>query len=234
MEIKLQNYCKTIRGNEVLKDISIAFHSGVCYGLQGKNGSGKTMLMRAVSGLIFPTSGSAVIDGKVLGKEISFPENMGLLIENPAFLPGFTGKQNLQLIADIRSVAGDTEIDSLLREVGLDPQDKRKYRKYSLGMKQRLGVAAAFMEQPDLIILDEPINAIDEKGIEQVHAMIEKAKARNAVLIVACHDKEELYRLADVIVKLENGQVAGTMEVTEEMREKIIGENISNDERTVL
>lgn len=226
MRIEMKNYCKSIRGAEVLKDISLEFHSGVCYGLQGKNGCGKTMLMRAVSGLIFPTSGSVVINGKTLGKEISFPENMGLLIENPAFLPGFTGKRNLQLIADIRSVAGDKEIEEVLKEVGLDPEDKRKYRKYSLGMKQRLGVAAAFLEQPDLIILDEPINAIDQKGVEQVRAMIEKAKKRNAVLIVACHDKEELYRLADVIVKLEDGQITGTMEVTEEMREKVISEDI--------
>ena len=144
--IEIKDYCKKIKGSEVLKDINLTLRGGNVYGLKGKNGSGKTMLMRAVCGLISPTSGSIVINGETLGKQISFPRSVGALIENPAFIPGYTGLKNLEVLADIQKKIGRSEICETLCKVGLDCNDKRTYRKYSLGMKQRLGIAAAVME----------------------------------------------------------------------------------------
>ena len=166
--IQLQNVTKRIKENTVLDNVSYTFKSGFVYGLYGQNGSGKTMLMRAVSGLISPTEGKVVIDGETLGKEISFPRSIGVLIENPAFIANYTGYKNLELLASIQHKIGKEEIRKAMLDVGLNPDDKRKYRKYSLGMKQKLGIASAFMENPDIIILDEPINAIDEAGVKNV------------------------------------------------------------------
>lgn len=207
MEIKIEHYTKVIKGATILDDINLTLHSGVCYGLQGKNGSGKTMLMRAICGLIRPTKGQVEIDGKGIGKDISFPESVGVLIENPAFLSYYTGKKNLQLLAAIQGRITDKEIEDSLIHVGLDPKDKRKYRKYSLGMKQKLGIASAFMEQPELIILDEPINAIDADGVVLVKKMVRQAKERGAILIVACHDAQELAELSDEVIQISEGRI---------------------------
>ncbi len=209
MYIEIKDYTKTIKDATVLKDVNLRFESGIVYGLKGKNGSGKTMLMRAIAGLIKPTSGSVDINGKVLGKDMSFPESIGVLIENPAFLPGCTGFENLEILASIQKRIGKEDIEETLEAVGLEPHDKRKYKKYSLGMKQKLGIAAAVMEHPDIIILDEPINAIDEDGVNRVEAILEKEKKRGAVIIVACHDKEEMERLADEIICIEDGKIVG-------------------------
>ena len=149
------------------------------------------------------------INGKVLGKELSFPENTGVLIENPAFLDYFTGYDNLKILAEIRNKMTEKEIEEILEKVGLDPNDKRKYRKYSLGMKQRLGIACAFMEKPDLILLDEPTNALDPEGIECLHRLVEEAKERKALIILACHDAEELNQMADVVIQMDRGRVMG-------------------------
>ena len=165
--IELNNVCKKIKGNMVLDDISIKMISGRIYGFQGVNGSGKTMLMRVVSGLIRPTSGTVRINEKVLGKDIAFPENMGLLIENPAFLDGYSGFENLKILASMKKKVSDNDIKKIIQDVGLDPNDKKKYRKYSLGMKQRLGIAGAVLEDPDFIILDEPTNALDSNRSEE-------------------------------------------------------------------
>ena len=163
--------------------------------------------MRAICGLISPTKGSVVIDGEVLGKDLSFPRSVGILIENPAFIANYTGSKNLELLAAIQNKIKKEQIRQTLQEVGLAPDDKRKYRKYSLGMKQKLGIAAAFMEQPDLIILDEPINAIDEAGVVLVKKMIEKAKKRGAIIVTACHDAEELNSLSDEIIQIAEGKI---------------------------
>lgn len=207
MKIEVKDYFKVIKGATILDHVNYIFESGRCYGLKGKNGSGKTMLMRAVSGLISPTSGQVEIDGKILGKDMSFPESIGVLIENPAFIANYTGYKNLELLACIQNRIGKEEIRETIRAVGLDPDDKRKYRKYSLGMKQKLGIASAFMEQPDIIILDEPINAIDEAGVVKVKQMIEQAKKRGAVIITACHDAQELEELSDEIVQISEGRI---------------------------
>ena len=207
MEIKIEHYSKVIKGVTILDDINLTLHSGVCYGFSGKNGSGKTMLMRAVCGLIRPTKGWVEIDGKRIGRDISFPESVGVLIENPSFLSYYTGKKNLQLLAAIQGHITDKEIEEALTHVGLDPDDKRKYRKYSLGMKQKLGIASAFMEKPGLIILDEPINAIDADGVVLVKKLVRQAKERGAILIVACHDAQELAELSDEVIRISEGKI---------------------------
>ena len=173
--IEIKNLNKKIKGAEVLKDINLHLEGGKVYGLKGKNGSGKTMLMRAVCGLILPTGGSIAINGEQLGKQISFPRSVGILIENPSFIPGYTGLKNLSVLAAIQKRVGEDEIRETLEKIGLDPDDKRTYRKYSLGMKQRLGIAAAVMENPDIVILDEPINALDESGAKQVRTILKSA-----------------------------------------------------------
>ena len=180
---------------------------GKVYGLKGKNGSGKTMLMRAVCGLILPTGGSIAINGEQLGKQISFPRSVGILIENPSFIPGYTGLKNLSVLAAIQKRVGEDEIRETLEKIGLDPDDKRTYRKYSLGMKQRLGIAAAVMENPDIVILDEPINALDESGAKQVRTILKEQKERGAVCIIACHDFEELNFLSDEIIEIAEGRI---------------------------
>ena len=207
MYIKITDVNKTIKKAPILRDINLEFTGGKVYGLRGKNGSGKTMLMRAICGLITPDSGIIDIDGKILGKDISFPESIGVLIENPAFIGNYTGFKNLKVLASIQNRIGDEQIRKALEDIGLDPDDKRTYRKYSLGMKQKLGIAAAVMENPDIIILDEPINALDEVSVEKVHDILEEQKKRGAVIIIACHDKEELDQLSDEIIEIADGRI---------------------------
>ena len=207
MYIKITDVNKTIKKAPILRDINLEFAGGKVYGLRGKNGSGKTMLMRAICGLITPDSGIIDIDGKILGKDISFPESIGVLIENPSFIGNYTGFKNLKVLASIQNRIGDEQIRKALEDIGLDPDDKRTYRKYSLGMKQKLGIAAAVMENPDIIILDEPINALDDVSVEKVHDILEEQKKRGAVIIIACHDKEELDQLSDEIIEISDGRI---------------------------
>lgn len=207
MKITLNNVCKSIQGSQILRDIDLEFESARIYGLYGANGSGKTMLMRAVSGLMKIDSGHVIIDGEEIGKDRDFPDSIGFIIENPSFLNMYTGFDNLKLIAGLKNTAGDSEIRGALERVGLDPNDKRKFKKYSLGMKQRLGIAAAIMEKPELIVLDEPTNALDEEAVELLIKILEEEKARGALVILACHDFEFMSRCADTIVYLKYGRV---------------------------
>lgn len=209
MKVELKNVSKRLNDVTVLEDISLTLESGTIYGLKGKNGCGKTMLMRMMAGLIYPTSGTVSIDGEILHKDIATPRSIGILIENPAFLPGYTGQRNLELLAGLTGKADRTQIAKTMSRVGLDPNDKRTYRKYSLGMKQRLGIACALMECPDLILLDEPINAIDEKGVPKIWEALQEEKQRGALIVLACHDTEELTSLADQIITIEEGKVCG-------------------------
>lgn len=206
MEIKINDVSKVIKGNTVLNHITMEMKSGNIYGLWGINGSGKTMLMRAICGLIKPSSGTIEMDGMVLGKEFSFPENIGVMLENPSFLSGYTGYENLKLLTAIKDVIGPKEIRMALTAVGLDPDDKRKYKKFSLGMKQRLGIACAIMEDPELIILDEPFNALDDAGVSLVKKIILSLKKKGKLIILSCHDKEELETLSDKIFRLRDGK----------------------------
>jgi ABC-2 type transport system ATP-binding protein len=207
MYIRLKNVTKKIKQDILLDHISLEFRGGKVYGLQGKNGSGKTMLMRAVCGLITLSDGEIDIDGEILHKDISFPRSIGALLENPSFLNGYTGLENLKLLADIQGRIEEKELRDCLAKVGLDADDKRVYRKYSLGMKQKLGIAAAVMGSPDIVILDEPINAIDEAGVEKVREILRGLKERGSVIIVACHDREELELLSDEIIKISKGGI---------------------------
>ena len=207
MEIIVKSATKYIKKALILDDVNIQLTGGKIYGLKGPNGSGKTMLMRLLCGLIRPTSGEVWIDGKKLGKDMDFPESVGLLIENPAFLPNYTGYENLELLAQIRGKIGAEEICQSLLEVGLEPDDPRKYRKYSLGMKQRLGIAAAIMEKPDLLIVDEPTNALDDSGVEQICTILRRERERGALVVIACHDSLLLQTLSDEIYKIYEGKV---------------------------
>ena len=209
MKVELKNVSKRLNDVTVLEDISLTLESGTIYGLKGKNGCGKTMLMRMMAGLIYPTSGTVSIDGEILHKDIATPRSIGILIENPAFLPGYTGQRNLELLAGLTGKADRTQIAKTMSRVGLDPNDKRTYRKYSLGMKQRLGIACALMECPDLILLDEAINAIDEKGVPKIWEALQEEKQRGALIVLACHDTEELTSLADQIITIEEGKICG-------------------------
>ena len=207
MNIQIKNCSKKIKGTTVLQNINLELSGATVYGLQGPNGSGKTMLMRLISGLIRPTSGSIIIDGKTLGRDFDFPPSMGLLLENPQFLSEYTGIINLKLLANIRGRIGQEEISQALLKVGLSPEDKRKYRKYSLGMKQRLGIAAAIMERPDLILLDEPTNSLDENGTEQICELIRAECRRGALIVLASHDSKVIERVADEVYVVNNGCV---------------------------
>lgn len=206
MKIEVKDLSKDIHGTRVLDRISLSLESGYIYGLQGINGSGKTMLMRALCGLIRPTSGCVEIDGKRLGEKEDFPASVGLLLENPAFLPGKTGKANLMLLAELQGL-DESDVNHAISAVGLNPNDKRKYRKYSLGMKQRLGVAGAVLGNPELIVLDEPFNALDAEGTTMIHDLILQLKNEHKLVVLACHIAEELESLADKTFKIERGSI---------------------------
>lgn len=207
MKIEITNLKKVIKGATVLDDINYTFTGGRIYGLCGKNGCGKTMLMRLMAGLIYPSSGTIRIKDKVLGKDISFPESVGMLIENPSFLNDYTGKQNLEMLAGLQKNVDKAEVRRVLEQVGLDPDDKRKFYKYSLGMRQRLGIAAAIMGSLELILLDEPINAIDTDGVQEIRAIIRGLSAENRIIIVASHDKSEMDYLADEKIYMSEGRL---------------------------
>ena len=207
MNIKISHVSKIIKNNPVIKDISMELQSGAVYGFKGINGSGKTMLMRLISGLIRPSQGEISMNGKILGKDISFPNSIGVFLENPAFLDAYSGFNNLKLLASIKSVASDDDIRNTLLRVGLDPDSNKKYKKYSLGMKQKLGIANAIMGEPDIIVLDEPINALDEASVEQVKQVLVDLRERDHLIIIACHDREELEYLSDEIIEIKDGTV---------------------------
>ena len=205
--IEVRAVTKTFDRHTVLDNVSLSVAKGRCIGLVGANGSGKTMLMRTMAGLIYPTGGAVKINGKTLGKDISFPPSMGLLIENPAFLRGYTGLENLEILAKVQGGVPQDEIRATLEQVGLDPDDKRKYYKYSLGMRQRLGIAAAIMGKPDIILLDEPINAIDAEGVSVIRDAIRALMDDERIIIIACHDKEEMEYMADTVLHMSEGRL---------------------------
>lgn len=207
MFLEVKHISKQIGADEVLKDITISMEKGKIYGFQGKNGCGKSMLMRVICGLVIPTHGSVTIDGEQLGKELSFPRSLGMMIEKPGFLGAYTGLQNLEILAAIRNQVKKKEIEDVLTRVGLEDVMHKKYRKYSLGMKQKLGIAAALMEKPDILILDEPANALDEKSEERLWNIVKEEKGRGALVIVSCHTSEVLESVADEIYRMDCGQV---------------------------
>jgi ABC-2 type transport system ATP-binding protein len=208
MKIEIKNVTKIIKKTKVIDSVSLKFEGGKIYGLSGKNGCGKTMLMRLISGLIYPTTGEIIINDKILGRDCSFPESIGLLIENPAFLTDYTAYENLKMLNGmVGKKLSKEEILDVIESVGLDPKDKRKYYKFSLGMKQRLGIAAAIMGKPEVILLDEPINAIDVDGVSEIRNLIRDLRDEDRVIVIACHDKEEMEYMADEIIYMKDGKI---------------------------
>ena len=208
-KVELIEVTKRIKQATVIDNVTETLYGGSIVGLKGINGSGKTMLMRLISGLIKPTSGLVKINGKVLGKDISFPESIGMLIENPAFLDHYSGFKNLELLASIKQIIGAEKIRETITRVDLNPDDGKHYQKYSLGMKQRLGIAAAIMESPDIVILDEPTNSLDSDGVQIVKDIVTEERDRGALVVLANHDYEILKFLSDEIIEIKQGQVVG-------------------------
>lgn len=207
MDIVFEHVSKIIGKNKVVDDVSFTVKSNKITGLQGINGSGKTMLMRLMAGLIYATSGSVYVGGQLLGKDITFPPSIGIMLENPAFLNGYSGYDNLRMLADIRSEIDEDRICEVMRLVGLEENGRKKYRKFSLGMKQRLGIAAAFMERPQILLLDEPTNSLDENGIQMVRKIINMEKEQGATVVISCHDARILESLSDEIIQIQNGRI---------------------------
>lgn len=212
MYLELTDISKKIGADEVLSGITLSMERGKVYGLQGKNGCGKSMLMRVICGLVLPTVGEVKIDGKILGKEFSFPPSVGVFIEKPGFLDSYSGFQNLMMLASIKGQISGAEVKDVIKRVGLQDVMYKKYRKYSLGMKQKLGIAAAIMEKPELIILDEPSNALDEKSEEILWQIVGEEKEREHYLI-SCHTTETLEKVSDEIFRMDMGQIKEHMTV---------------------
>lgn len=204
--IIIENLSKTIKNNKILDNVNLTFESGHVYGLVGRNGSGKTMLLRAICGLIFPDSGKVIIDGKQLHKDISFPESCGIIIENTDLLPNFSAFDNLKMLSEIKNTANDNMIKSAIKSVGLDPDSKKKVKTFSLGMKQRLSIAQALFEDPDILLLDEPTNALDEDGVNDVRRILLEQKKKNKLIIIASHNKEDISLLSDTVISVSNGR----------------------------
>ncbi len=207
MKIDVKNYTKLIKKKTILDNVNISFESGKIYGLHGKNGSGKTMLLRAICGLILPTSGEVSIDGKVIGKDIEFPDSVGIIIENMTMLTDYTAFDNLKILAKIKKIATDEDIRSALENVGLNPDDKKKVKAFSLGMKQKLNIAQAIMEKPKLLLLDEPTNALDEESVKDVRKLLLEMKEQGVLIIIASHNKEDLEVLCDDLVEIYEGRI---------------------------
>ena len=205
-EIIIENLSKTIKNNKILDNVNLTFESGHVYGLVGRNGSGKTMLLRAICGLIFPDSGKVIIDGKQLHKDISFPESCGIIIENTDLLPNFSAFDNLKMLSEKKNTANDNMIKSAIKSVGLDPDSKKKVKTFSLGMKQRLSIAQALFEDPDILLLDEPTNALDEDGVNDVRRILLEQKKKNKLIIIASHNKEDISLLSDTVISVSNGR----------------------------
>lgn len=205
--IEIKNFTKFIGNDKILDNISLNIERQTIVGFIGKNGSGKTMLFRAIAGLINPTEGEILIDGKQLGKDISFPPSLGLIIENIGLWNHLNGFECLKLLAEIKGEIGDKEILNTLERVGLNPDEKKKTGKYSLGMKQRLVIAQAIMEHPKLLILDEPTNALDPEGIELLNQILLEERENGATILLASHDKEEIDRLCDITYTLHSGKL---------------------------
>lgn len=196
-----------IKGNIILDNINYTFEKGKIYGIIGRNGSGKTMLLRAICGLIFPDNGEVYIDDKQLHKDISFPDNCGVIIENSELLPNFSGFENLKILSKIKKTASDNDIIFALETVGLEPQNKKKVKAYSLGMKQRLSIAQAIFENPELLLMDEPTNALDEKGVDMIRNILQKFRDNDAIVLIASHNKEDIEILADEIINISDGKI---------------------------
>ena len=207
MHIEINGATKIIKGVTILDDIKIEMNGGKIYGIRGVNGSGKTMLMRALSGLVKLTRGQIIINGKIVGKDIEFPESVGLLIENPGLIDNCTGYENIKMLASIKKITSDDAIKRYMKLLGLDSDDKKKVKKYSLGMKQKVGIIEAFVDDPDLVILDEPFNALDSKTVKILENIIKEYVNDERIILISCHDSQILERICDEIIYIEEGKI---------------------------
>jgi ABC-2 type transport system ATP-binding protein len=205
MLITIKSVSLIIKKTEILKSISIEFEKGKIHGLIGRNGSGKTMLMKCICGFVKPTNGTIIVDGKQIGKDCDFPENAGIIIETPGFIPYYSGYKNLKLLADLNKKINSDKIKESMRQVGLDPNLKRHVKKYSLGMKQRLGLAQAIMENPDILILDEPMNGLDKDGVADMREYLLDLKKQGKTIIIASHSSEDIEILCDTVCEMDKG-----------------------------
>lgn len=207
MEIEVSELSKQIHRTTILDHVTLHFESGNIYGIVGQNGSGKTMLLRAIAGLIVPSEGTITVDGKLLGKEISFPQDMGILIEKPEFLGYLSGLENLKLLAEIKGIISDDDIKKYMEWFDLEPLSRKSVRKYSLGMKQKLGIIQAIMENQQLLILDEPFNALDEKSAGKFRSLLLDYKSEGRLTILTSHHKEDIDSICDCTYMLQEGRI---------------------------
>lgn len=207
MKIEVKNVSKKFKEIQVINNINITFESGNIYGLCGRNGSGKSVFQKMLAGLYLPSSGTIFYDGLDLNKMGSYQFNLRALIEKPSFFPDLTGFQNLKLLAEIQNKIGDKEINDALEIVNLFEDRNKKYSKYSLGMKQKLGIAQVIMENPEIMILDEPFNGIERTTVEKIREYLSKKKQDGKLIIISTHINEDLYRLADYVYEFDNGKI---------------------------
>lgn len=207
MRLTAAHLTKTIRKKEILKDVSLEMESGMIYGIVGRNGSGKTMLLRALSGLMTPDSGTVELDGRVLHKDFGILPGLGIILENAGLYPELTGMENLRYLAGIRKEAAEEDIRQAILRVGLDPKDRRTVRKYSLGMRQRIVLAQAIMEKPDILFLDEPTGGLDENGVQEIRQVIREEKERGAIVLLVSHNRDDIGMLADEVYRMQDGQL---------------------------
>lgn len=207
MKITLHSVTKEIKGVSVLNNINYEFICGNIYGVVGPNGSGKTMLLRVISGLIRPTHGSVFVDEKILHKDISFPPNAGIIIEKPELLPFFTGYENLKYLSEIRRLVSGDQIREFMKMFALVPDSKQLVKKYSLGMKQKLGVIQAIMEDPDVLILDEPFNALDENTVAMLHNMFLEYREKGKLIIITSHHYDDIVAICNQVLTIQDGTI---------------------------
>lgn len=207
MMIDVKKLSLILQKNKILNNISVRFERGKIHGLIGRNGSGKTMLMKCICGFVKPTSGEITVSGKRIGKDCDFPENAGIIIETPGFIPYYSGYKNLKLLADLRGKITRDDIRKAMQMVGLDPNLKRHVRKYSLGMRQRLGLAQSIMENPDILILDEPMNGLDKDGVADMRTYLLDLKEQGKTILIASHSAEDIDVLCDTVYEMDKGKL---------------------------
>ena len=203
--ISIENLNKQFKNQLVLNNINVKFSNGHIYGIIGRNGSGKTVLLKCICGFLKPTTGVISVNHKIVGKDIDFPENLGFIIETPGFLLNYSGYKNLKYLASIRKKIDSNEIKESMSLVGLDSADKKQVGKYSLGMRQRLGIAQAIMEKPDILVLDEPMNALDKNGVEEMRRLFLKMKSEGKLILLTSHNREDIEILCDEVYEMEEG-----------------------------
>lgn len=205
--VEVQELFLEMKKDSILKKISIEFEQGKIHGLIGRNGSGKTMLMKCICGFVKPTKGSIKVQGKVIGKERDFPESLGFIIETPGFIPYYSGYKNLKILAEPNGKIRKKEIMEAMECVGITEAAHRKVGKYSLGMRQRLGIAQAIMENPQLLVLDEPFNGLDKEGVEDIRKVLLNLKEQGKTIILASHNGEDINLLCDTVHEMEKGMI---------------------------